>query len=60
VAGDPARHEADVEATLVPEMLAGQRLLAAFARHPGTFHTALATPPGWRIPARLAIALLSR
>jgi geranylgeranyl reductase family protein len=47
-AGQPARYVADVEATLVPEMLAGQRLLAAFARHPGTFHTALATPPGWR------------
>jgi geranylgeranyl reductase family protein len=47
-AGEPARYPAEVGATLVPEMLAGQRLLAAFARHPGTFHTVLATPPGWR------------
>ncbi|OLB82542.1 MAG: hyaluronate lyase [Actinobacteria bacterium 13_2_20CM_2_71_6] len=39
---------AEIERTLVPEMRAGQRLLAAFARHPGAFHAALATPPGWR------------
>jgi geranylgeranyl reductase family protein len=47
-AGDPAGYVAELERTLIPEMRAGQRLLAAFARHPGTFHTALATPPGWR------------
>lgn len=47
-AGDPAGYLMGLQRTLVPEMLAGQRLLAAFARHPGTFHTALATPPGWR------------
>jgi len=29
-------------------MRAGRRMLAAFARHPGAFHAALATPPGWR------------
>ena len=41
-------YEAELRRTLVPEMRAGQRLLAAFARRPGTFHAALATPPGWR------------
>ena len=41
-------YEAEVHRTLIPEMRAGQRLLAAFARRPGTFHAALATPPGWR------------
>jgi geranylgeranyl reductase family protein len=51
-AGDPAGYLAEVNRTLVPEMLAGQRLLAAFARHPGTFHAALATPPGWRAFSR--------
>jgi flavin-dependent dehydrogenase len=39
---------AEVARTLVPEMRAGQRVLAAFARHPGAFHAVLATPPGWR------------
>jgi len=47
-AGDPARYRTGLDRTLIPEMLAGQRLLAAFARHPGTFHAALATAPGWR------------
>jgi geranylgeranyl reductase family protein len=47
-AGDPTRYQAGLERTLLPEMQAGQRLLGAFARHPGTFHAALATPPGWR------------
>jgi hypothetical protein len=32
---------------LVPEMDAGRRLLTAFTRHPGAFHTGLATPKGW-------------
>jgi geranylgeranyl reductase family protein len=41
-------YEREIERTLEPEMRAGQRLLAAFARHPGAFHAALATPPGWR------------
>jgi geranylgeranyl reductase family protein len=41
-------YEHEVKRTLEPEMRAGQRLLAAFARHPGAFHAALATPPGWR------------
>jgi geranylgeranyl reductase family protein len=41
-----------VEATLGREMAAGRALLAAFERHPGAFHGALATPPGWRIFTR--------
>lgn len=36
-----------VNRQLVPEMQAGRRLLAAFTRHPGFFHAALATPKGW-------------
>jgi flavin-dependent dehydrogenase len=36
-----------VGADLVPEMQAGHRLLAAFKRHPSSFHRALATPKGW-------------
>jgi geranylgeranyl reductase family protein len=47
-AGDPDGYVAELGRTLVPEMLAGQRLLAAFSRHPGLFHAALATPPGWQ------------
>ncbi len=39
---------AELARSLIPEMRAGQRLLAAFSRHPGAFHAALATPPGWR------------
>ncbi len=50
--GDPAAYLAGVNRSLIPEMLAGQRLLAAFARHPGSFHAALATPPGWRAFSR--------
>jgi geranylgeranyl reductase family protein len=38
---------------LIPEMRAGRLLLAAFARHPGTFHAGLATPKGWRTFVRL-------
>jgi len=34
---------------LVPEMEAGRRVLAAFARHPAVMHAGLATPPGWRV-----------
>src|SRR5262249_27357462 len=47
-AGDPDAYLAELDRVLLPEMLAGQRLLAAFARPPGAFHAALATPPGWR------------
>jgi len=41
-----------LEQELIPEMAAGRRLLAAFSRHPGAFHTGLATAKGWRIFAR--------
>lgn len=37
-----------VRETLVPQMDAGKRILAAFSRHPGVFHAAFATPLGWR------------
>jgi geranylgeranyl reductase family protein len=47
--GDPAGYAEAVHRELVPEMLAGRRLLEAFTRHPGAFHGALATPPGWRL-----------
>jgi flavin-dependent dehydrogenase len=47
-AGDPEGYVAELRASLIPEMVTGQRVLAAFARHPGAFHAALATPPGWR------------
>ena len=32
----------------MPEMDAGRRLLTAFTRHPGAFHTGLASPKGWQ------------
>jgi geranylgeranyl reductase family protein len=38
-----------INAALIPEMLAGYRLLAAFSRHPGAFHRGLETPKGWRL-----------
>lgn len=41
-------YETELRRTLMPEMQAGQRLLAGFSRHPGTFHRVLATPRGWR------------
>ena len=46
------RYEAALEEELIPEMAAGRRLLAAFRRHPGAFHTGLATAKGWRIFTR--------
>ena len=45
-------YEAALTEELIPEMAAGRRLLAAFSRHPGAFHTGLATAKGWRIFAR--------
>jgi flavin-dependent dehydrogenase len=36
-----------IRSDLVPEMLAGRRLHAAFSRHPGSFHLSLATSKGW-------------
>jgi len=50
---------AAVNATLVPEMRAGRMLLSAFTRHPGMFHSALATRPGWRIFVRMCRGELS-
>jgi flavin-dependent dehydrogenase len=47
-----AQYGAALEEELIPEMAAGRRLLAAFSRHPGAFHTGLATAKGWRIFAR--------
>ena len=47
-----AEYGAALEEELIPEMAAGRRLLAAFSRHPGAFHTGLATAKGWRIFAR--------
>jgi geranylgeranyl reductase family protein len=42
------RYVQSVRDSLVPEMDAGRRILAAFARYPRAFHAALASPPGWR------------
>jgi geranylgeranyl reductase family protein len=36
-----------VRRALIPEIAAGRRLLAAFRRHPGAFHAAMATRGGW-------------
>jgi geranylgeranyl reductase family protein len=46
------RYEAALGRELLPEMAAGRRLLAAFRRHPGAFHTGLATAKGWRTFAK--------
>ena len=46
------QYRAALERDLLPEMAAGRRLLAAFSRHPGAFHTGLATAKGWRIFTR--------
>ncbi|NJC72531.1 geranylgeranyl reductase family protein [Planosporangium thailandense] len=45
-------YESEIERTLIPEMRAGRRLLAAFTKRPAAFHLALATPPGWRMFSR--------
>ncbi|HLK42341.1 MAG TPA: geranylgeranyl reductase family protein, partial [Thermoleophilia bacterium] len=43
------RYRERVEEQLVPEMAAGARLLAAFEKHPGFFHTSVTTlPMAWR------------
>lgn len=47
-----ASYVAGVHETLVPEMEAGRRLLAAFTRHPRVFHQVIATSPGFRAFAR--------
>ncbi|MFY1670583.1 geranylgeranyl reductase family protein [Plantactinospora sp. WMMB334] len=46
--GDLDGYVRAVHEHLVPPMRAGFRILAAFTRHPGVFHAAVATPPGWR------------
>lgn len=53
--GDLARYEREVAATLSPSMRAGGRLLRAFTRNPGLFHTMLRTPPGWRMFERFCL-----
>jgi geranylgeranyl reductase family protein len=50
--GDLDGYVRAVHERLVPPMRAGRRLLAAFSRHPGVFHAALATPAGWRMFVR--------
>jgi geranylgeranyl reductase family protein len=45
--------------TLLPEMAAGRRILAAFTRHPGAFHLAVASPPGWRAFTRFCLSELT-
>jgi geranylgeranyl reductase family protein len=45
-------YEHEVARELLPEMHAGARLLAAFARRPGVLHLAFASLPGWRAFAR--------
>jgi geranylgeranyl reductase family protein len=47
------RYAEDIDRVLIPEMRAGRHLLSAFIRHPGLFHRALATPPGWRAFVKL-------
>ncbi|MEQ4300290.1 geranylgeranyl reductase family protein [Plantactinospora sp. B6F1] len=47
--GDLDGYVRAVHDELVPPMRAGHRILAAFSRHPGIFHTVLATPAGWRM-----------
>jgi flavin-dependent dehydrogenase len=43
------RYTAAINAVLIPEMLAGYRLLTAFSRHPGSFHRGLRTAKGWQL-----------
>jgi geranylgeranyl reductase family protein len=47
-AGDLSTYERRVAAELAPEMSAGRRLLAVFAKRPLLIHAAMATPLGWR------------
>jgi hypothetical protein len=41
-------YPAKVHDHLVPEMVAGRRLLNVYAEHPHLVHAAMATPLGWR------------
>jgi len=47
--GDLEGYVRSVHEQLVPSMRAGDQILTAFSRHPGIFHTVLATPAGWRM-----------
>ncbi|MEV4755219.1 geranylgeranyl reductase family protein [Micromonospora sp. NPDC049559] len=53
--GDLDGYERAIHEGLVPSMRAGYRLLAAYSRHPGIFHSLLATPPGWRLFTRFCL-----
>jgi geranylgeranyl reductase family protein len=55
--GDVEGYGFAVHEKLLPAMRAGYRMLAAFAKHPGVFHTALATPPGWRLFTRYCLGV---
>jgi len=46
-------YAASVNRVLVPEMKAGRTLLNAFSKHPGMFHTGLATAKGQRLFGRI-------
>jgi len=59
VDGELAEYVASVHRDLIPDMDAGRRILAAFSRHPGAFHAALATPKGWRAFVKLCRSELS-
>jgi geranylgeranyl reductase family protein len=53
-ATDPGSYEGAVAGALGPEMAAGRRALAVFARHPGTVHTVFRHLPGmWELFVRL-------
>jgi geranylgeranyl reductase family protein len=58
-ADDLDGYERRIGERLAPEMRAGFRLLAAFRRRPGLFHTLLATEPGWRLFERLCQGRMS-
>jgi geranylgeranyl reductase family protein len=58
-AGDLDRYVREINEQLVPPMRAGHRLQAAFTRHPGAFHTLLATPLGWRMFRRFCTGEIS-
>jgi geranylgeranyl reductase family protein len=46
--GELTAYAGRVEEELVPEMVAGRRLLGVFSRRPALMHAAMATPLGWR------------
>ena len=46
--GERDSYERRVAEELMPEMVAGRRLLRVFSEHPHLMHAAMATPMGWR------------